>query len=98
MLDDAELASDDLRADAGVNRREGVGCSEAPRGTLFHHYRVDGNGLIEKVNLLIATGQNNLAMNRAVQQVARHYIRGPQRSPKASSTASKQASGRSIPA
>jgi NAD-reducing hydrogenase large subunit len=78
MLDDAELASDDLRADAGVNRREGVGCSEAPRGTLFHHYRVDGNGLIEKVNLLIATGQNNLAMNRAVQQVARHYIHGRQ--------------------
>jgi len=77
MLDDPELASEDLRADAGVNRLEGVGCSEAPRGTLFHHYRVDRNGLIEKVNLLIATGQNNLAMNRAVLQVARHYISGP---------------------
>lgn len=77
MLDDPDLGSEDLRADAGVNRREGVGCSEAPRGTLFHHYQVDANGLIEKVNLLIATGQNNLAMNRAVLQVARHYVRGP---------------------
>ncbi len=45
---------------------------------MFHHYRVDGNGLIEKVNLLIATGQKNLAMNRAVRQVARHYIHGRQ--------------------
>jgi NAD-reducing hydrogenase large subunit len=76
-LDDADLASEDLRAEAGVNRLEGVGCSEAPRGTLFHHYRVDRNGLIEKVNLLIATGQNNLAMNRAVLQAARHYIQSP---------------------
>jgi NAD-reducing hydrogenase large subunit len=78
MLDDPDLRSDHLRADAGVNQREGVGCSEAPRGTLFHHYRVDEHGLIEKVNLLIATGQNNLAMNRAVLQIARHYIKGPE--------------------
>ena len=57
---------------------EGVGCSEAPRGTLFHHYQVNADGLIQKVNLLIATGQNNLAMNRTVLQIARHYIKGPQ--------------------
>jgi NAD-reducing hydrogenase large subunit len=60
-----------------VNQREGIGCSEAPRGTLFHHYQVSAEGLIEKVNLLIATGQNNLAMNRTVLQIARHYIKGP---------------------
>jgi NAD-reducing hydrogenase large subunit len=76
MLDDPDLRSDDLRADASLNQREGVGCSEAPRGTLFHHYGVSEHGLIEKANLLIATGQNNLAMNRAVLQIARHYIRG----------------------
>jgi NAD-reducing hydrogenase large subunit len=78
MVDDADLQSEHLRADAGVNQLEGVGCSEAPRGTLFHHYRVNGDGLIQKVNLLIATGQNNLAMNRTVLQIARHYIKGPQ--------------------
>lgn len=75
-MDDADMLSEDLRADAGINKLEGVGVSEAPRGTLFHHYRVDRNGLIMKVNLLIATGQNNLAMNRTVTQIARHYVRG----------------------
>ncbi len=63
---------------SGINKLEGVGASEAPRGTLFHHYQVDGHGLIQKVNLIIATGQNNLAMNRAVAQIARHYIQGDQ--------------------
>ena len=57
---------------------EGVGVSEAPRGTLFHHYQVDEDGLLTKVNLIIATGQNNLAMNRTVAQIAQHYIRGPE--------------------
>ena len=50
-----------LCADAGINQLEGVGVSEVPRGTLFHHYQVDENGLMQKVNLIIATGQNNLA-------------------------------------
>jgi NAD-reducing hydrogenase large subunit len=57
-----------------VNCLEAVGVSEAPRGTLLHHYRVDENGVIEKVNLIIATGQNNAAMNRTVTQIARHYL------------------------
>lgn len=76
-LDDPDLRSQRLRADAGINQLEGVGVSEAPRGTLFHHYKVDEYGLIRKVNLIIATGQNNLAMNRTVAQIARHYVRGP---------------------
>ncbi|MEO0853862.1 MAG: Ni/Fe hydrogenase subunit alpha, partial [Cyanobacteria bacterium J06648_11] len=77
-IDDPDLQSDRLRARADVNQLEGVGVSEAPRGTLFHHYRVSDRGLIEKVNLVIATGQNNLAMNRTVAQIARHYIHGPE--------------------
>jgi len=76
LLDDPDLLSDQLCAHAGVNRTEGVGASEAPRGTLFHHYRVDENGLLTWVNLLIATGQNNLAMNKAMAQIARHFIKG----------------------
>lgn len=76
MMDDPDLQSTHLRADAGVNQLEGVGVSEAPRGTLFHHYQVDENGLIQQVNLIIATGQNNLAMNRTVAQIARHFIHG----------------------
>ena len=75
-LNDPELSSEDLRADAGINQLRGVGVSEAPRGTLFHDYTVDRNGLLQKVNLIVATGQNNLAMNQTVAQIARHYVRG----------------------
>jgi NAD-reducing hydrogenase large subunit len=75
-MDDPELLSDELRADAGINSLHGVGVSEAPRGTLFHDYTVDRDGLLRKVNLIVATGQNNLAMNRTVAQIARHYVHG----------------------
>jgi NAD-reducing hydrogenase large subunit len=77
-MEDGELLSDYLRADAGINSLRGVGASEAPRGTLFHDYTVDRNGLLQKVNLIVATGQNNLAMNRTVAQIARHYIKDNQ--------------------
>jgi NAD-reducing hydrogenase large subunit len=75
-MDDPDLMSDRCRAEAGVNELEAIGVSEAPRGTLFHHYKVDENGLLEKVNLIIATGNNNLAMNKTVKQIAQHYIHG----------------------
>lgn len=76
LLDDPDLLSEDLRADAGINNLRGVGVSEAPRGTLFHDYTVNRQGLLTKVNLIVATGQNNLAMNQTVAQIARHYVRG----------------------
>ena len=76
LLNTPDILSKQVRAYAQPNRREGVGVSEAPRGTLMHHYRIDENGLIEYANLIIATGHNNLAMNRGVVQVARHFIRG----------------------
>jgi NAD-reducing hydrogenase large subunit len=78
LLPDPELQSDMLRAEAGINSLEGVGVSEAPRGTLFHHYRVDKDGLLKKIDLLIATGQNALAMNRTVTQIAKHYVKSAQ--------------------
>jgi NAD-reducing hydrogenase large subunit len=78
LINDPDLTSDHLRSIAGINRLEGVGASEAPRGTLFHHYQVDRHGLVKRVNLLIATGQNNLAMNQTMLQIARHYIHGPE--------------------
>ncbi|MFM7148310.1 MAG: Ni/Fe hydrogenase subunit alpha, partial [Gemmataceae bacterium] len=75
ILDDPDLLSPRVRAQAGINNRESVGVSEAPRGTLFHHYKIDENGLMQKVNFIIATGQNNLAMNQTVTQIAKHYIK-----------------------
>lgn len=77
-LEDPDLQSDQLRARADVNQREAIGVGEAPRGTLFHHYKIDETGLLTQVNLIIATGQNNLAMNRTVAQIARHYVHGPE--------------------
>jgi NAD-reducing hydrogenase large subunit len=76
LLNDPEILSKHVRAVASANALEGVGAAEAPRGTLFHHYKIDEHGLIRWVNLIIATGQNNLAMNRSVLQVAQHFIQG----------------------
>lgn len=76
LVNDPDVQSPRVRAEAGINELNGVGVSEAPRGTLFHHYQVDENGLIQSVNLIIATGQNNLAMNRTIKQIAQHYVEG----------------------
>ncbi len=75
LLRGPEILSHHVRSVAGINRHEGIGVSEAPRGTLMHHYKVDDNGLVEWVNLVIATGHNNMAMNRAVLQVARKHVK-----------------------
>ncbi len=74
LLRKDSTADEHVRSHADINRLHGVGCSEAPRGTLFHDYSVDKNGLIQKLNLIIATGNNNLAMNAAVKQVAQRFV------------------------
>jgi NAD-reducing hydrogenase large subunit len=76
ILEEPDILDKHVRAFAEPNRSEGVGVAEAPRGTLFHHYGIDKHGLIQSVNLIIATGHNNLAMNRSVKQVAQHYVKG----------------------
>jgi NAD-reducing hydrogenase large subunit len=75
ILEDPEVLSDNLCTKAYVNRSEGVGVAEAPRGTLIHHYRVDPEGMITKVNMIIATEHNNIAYNKAVTQVAKKYVK-----------------------
>ena len=62
ILAHPDLLTPQVLAFARRNRYEGVGCCEAPRGTLFHHYKVKQGGLISWANLIIATGQNNLAL------------------------------------
>lgn len=74
LLSEEEIRSDHVRSYAQPNRSFGIGVSEAPRGTLIHHYEVDKNGLLTDVNLIIATGNNNLAMNHGVLQVARRFV------------------------
>jgi NAD-reducing hydrogenase large subunit len=76
LLGEPDILDTRVRARARSNRDEGIGVAEAPRGTLMHHYRIDDDGLITWVNLIIATGHNNLAMNQAILQVARAYVDG----------------------
>ncbi|MBK9121773.1 MAG: Ni/Fe hydrogenase subunit alpha [Chloroflexi bacterium] len=76
LLREPSILKKRIRSVAEPNRSRGVGVSEAPRGTLLHHYKIDENGLITRANLIIATGNNNYAMDRGVFEVAKRYIRG----------------------
>jgi NAD-reducing hydrogenase large subunit len=76
LLDDPQILNTHVRATAGVNSLEGVGMVEAPRGVLIHHYKVNEDGGIVWVNLIVATGHNNLAIGKSIQQVSEHFIDG----------------------
>jgi len=76
LLEDPDILSTDIQTPGVVTNHEGVGAIEAPRGTLWHHYWVDENGQLEKVNLIVATGNNNYAMSKAVDDVAKTYLNG----------------------
>jgi len=76
LLEDPDILSTDILQTGPVTNREGVGVIEAPRGTLWHHYWVNENGQLERVNLIVATGNNNYAMTRAVDSVAKTYVDG----------------------
>jgi NAD-reducing hydrogenase large subunit len=78
ILQDDQLCGRQIRISADPVNEDGVGVIEAPRGTLIHHYAVDRSGAIRKVNLIVATGHNNIAMNRSVQLVAAAYIKNGQ--------------------
>ena len=76
ILNDPNILDTYVRGRARPNARDGVGVSEAPRGTLIHHYRIDADGLITWGNLIIATGHNNLSMNRGILQAAQRFVDG----------------------
>ncbi len=75
LLFDADLQGTDLMA-SGPRREEGVGLIEAPRGTLFHHYRVNKNDEVTMANLIVSTTNNNEPMNRAITKVAKDHYTG----------------------
>jgi NAD-reducing hydrogenase large subunit len=76
ILEDAYILNTDLITESNIITGEGVGCLEAPRGTLFHHYWTNPQGQIAKANLIVATGHNNLAIRRGVHDVATKFIDG----------------------
>jgi NAD-reducing hydrogenase large subunit len=77
LLDDPDIFSNEILNTHKDYVGVGVGVLEAPRGTLFHHYWADESGKLERVNLIVATGNNNYAMSHAVDSVAKTYVKGP---------------------
>ncbi len=75
LLNDSDLQNDNLET-KGNKVYEGVGMLEAPRGTLFHHYRINDQDLIEMANLIVSTTNNNTPMNKAVEMVAKEQMNG----------------------
>ena len=74
LIQDPEITSEDIRGELG-EPGEGVGCVEAPRGTLFHHYWADEKGITRKVNLIVATVQNNGPMCMSIKKAAQSLIK-----------------------
>ena len=75
LLPDPDLLSGELIV-KGDMQQTGIGVIEAPRGTLFHHYEIDEEGLVTKANLIVSTTHNNQAMNESIRHVANQYISG----------------------
>jgi NAD-reducing hydrogenase large subunit len=75
LLNDKDLQGTDLLV-KGERREVGIGLLEAPRGTLFHHYKVDKNDQVVSANLIVSTTNNNEPMNRAVAKVAQDHLQG----------------------
>jgi F420-non-reducing hydrogenase large subunit len=76
LAHDPEITSPDIRAIPTKAPSSGVGVVEAARGTLYHHYETDSKGVVKSVNLIVATVQNNAAMNLSVKKAARKLIHG----------------------
>ncbi len=75
LLADKDLQDDNL-VTSGKRRNRGVAWIEAPRGTLFHHYEVNDQDQITLANLIVSTTNNNEAMNRVVQVIAKQHLDG----------------------
>ncbi|MBN2139206.1 MAG: Ni/Fe hydrogenase subunit alpha [Sedimentisphaerales bacterium] len=75
LLNDPEITGKDTRVPVTPRAGRGIGCLEAPRGTLIHDYETDENGLVTNVNLIVGTTHNNAPINMAVKQTAKALIK-----------------------
>ncbi len=74
LLNFQDILSHEVRIPVTRGAGEGVGAIEAPRGTLFHHYRANDDGRITKANFIVSTAHNNHAMNLSVRDVAEKIV------------------------
>ncbi len=77
LLGDSDLCGKEL-LNQGEMQCCGTGVIEAPRGTLFHHYEIDEQGIVEKASLIVSTTNNNQAMNESIRKVSNQYLDGNQ--------------------
>jgi F420-non-reducing hydrogenase large subunit len=75
LLEDPEITSPETRVNVEPRAARGIGCTEAPRGTLIHDYETDENGIITNVNLIVGTTHNNAPINMSVKQAATALIK-----------------------
>ena len=75
LLNDPEITSTNTRLAVTPHAARGIGCVEAPRGTLIHDYTTDERGLVTAANLIVATCQNNAPINMSVKQAAKLLIK-----------------------
>jgi F420-non-reducing hydrogenase large subunit len=75
LLDDSDITSTDIRKKVEPRAARGIGCVEAPRGTLIHDYETDENGLLTNVNLIVGTTHNNAPINMSVKSAAKDLIK-----------------------
>ena len=75
LCQDKEITSPNVRTIPTATPDEGVGVVEAPRGVLIHHYKTDNKGIVQKVNLIVATAHNYPAMNMSIKKAAQGLIK-----------------------
>ena len=75
LLEDPEITSKDIRVPVKTRAARGIGCIEAPRGTLIHDYETDENGIVTNVNLIVGTTHNNAPINMSVKRAAIDLIK-----------------------
>lgn len=76
LLNDPEITSTNVRTIPTNKPSVGVGVVEAPRGTLFHHYETDDNGIIKMANMIVATQNNAARIAMSVDRAAKGLIKG----------------------
>ncbi len=78
LASDPEIIGPEYRVVPTATPDEGMGVVEAPRGTLFHHYKTDRNGILQEANLIVGTTNNNAAINLSVKKAAMGFIKDGQ--------------------
>ena len=76
LAQDEEILDPQVRNVPTATPKEGIGVVEAPRGTLYHHYKTDERGILTEVNLIVATVNNSAAICMSIEKAAKGLIKG----------------------